>query len=336
MKRLKRSDCSGKGITRRRHGRGFSYRGPDGKRIGGAETIERIKALAIPPAWTDVWICESANGHIQATGLDDAGRKQYIYHDSWHESAAAEKFDRMIDFASAVPALRRVVKTDLAREGMPLERAQATAVRLIDRTFMRIGSEQYAEQNGTFGVATLLQEHVTLEGGTAIELSFPGKGSVRHERTIEDPALREVAEVLLRRRSGPPDFLVYKASGRWHDLLSTDVNDYIQAHTSNRFSAKDFRTLAASVLAAVGLATAEPCDTARCRESRIREVIEDVSEALGNTPAVCKDSYIDPRVLDRYRSGDCIRIPTASNRSRKSHIVHHRAEKAVCRLVKGA
>jgi len=307
--RLRRSDCSGAGIRRRRAGKGFTYLDVEGDRITDPEAVDRIKQLAIPPAWSDVWICPAVNGHIQATGFDDAGRKQYLYHEHWSRTASAKKFDEMLEFSRKLPALRKAVNTDFDSDEITRESALACAVRLMDLGFFRIGSEQYAEENRTFGVATLLKSHVSLIGEDAVRFEYSAKGSQKRIQDVYEHDVRAITEKLLRRRSGPDDFLVYKRGRSWVDVRSSDINEYIQEHTDRRFSAKDFRTWNGTVLAAVELGTADLPDSKRGRERKIREAIERVAELLGNTPAVCRSSYVDPRVLDRFRNGHRIEVP---------------------------
>jgi len=307
--RLRRSDCSSKGIARRRAGKGFTYVDSDGDRVTDEETLDRIRGLAIPPAWTDVWICPAVNGHIQATGFDDAGRKQYRYHDFWNEKASSRKFDEMIEFSRKLPALRQAVSADLDSDEITRESALACAVKLMDLGFFRIGSEQYAEANETYGVATILKSHVSLTGDEGVRFEYTAKGSIDRVQDVEDPEVRRISEKLLRRRSGPQDFLAYKERGRWVDVKSSDVNAYIQEHTDERFSAKDFRTWNGTVLAAVELGATEIPDSKRGRDRKIKEAVASVAELLGNTPAVCRKSYIDPRVLDRFRNGHQIEVP---------------------------
>jgi DNA topoisomerase IB len=335
MSRLRRSDCSGQGIRRRRRGKGFSYTDAEGRQVRDRESIDRIKALAIPPAWRDVWICPHPNGHIQATGLDDAGRRQYRYHDRWQARASTLKFDQMLEFARLLPGLRRAVNRDLRQEAMSPDRAAAGAVRLIDLTLIRIGSEQYADENGTFGAATLRRDHVTIRPPGGLAMRFTGKSGIEHEHLVEDAQLFELALALRRRRSGPADFFVYREGRRWVDLTSTQINAYIQRHTSADHSAKDFRTWGATVLAAVALArlSVEACESSKARRNSLKGVIEEISDILGNTPSVCKSSYIDPRVLDRYRDGQVIDL---SERQRNGSVTRKAAissEKAVCSLI---
>jgi DNA topoisomerase I len=306
--RLKRSNCSGPGISRRRRGGGFSFLDPEGGPVRDEDTLERIRGLAIPPAWREVWICSDPYGHIQATGLDDAGRKQYLYHERWHLRAAQRKFESMRDFAARLPRLRRAVKKDLALEGMPRERALACAVRLLDLGFFRIGGEEYAETNESYGVATVLREHVTIEGDEVV-FDFPAKSGQRRVQAIRDPEVKAAIEAMRRRRSGPEDLLVYREGKAWRDVRSDEVNEYLQEKAGEEFSAKDFRTWHGTVLAAVELAREDPPSTKGGGESAIRAAVKRVAERLGNTPAVCRSSYIDPRVLDRFRDGKTIELP---------------------------
>ncbi|HEY2334195.1 MAG TPA: DNA topoisomerase IB [Solirubrobacterales bacterium] len=307
--RLRRSDCSGPGISRRRRGGGFSYLDPEGGRVSDEDALERIRGLAIPPAWQDVWICSDPYGHIQATGLDEAGRKQYLYHERWHLRAAQRKFGSMREFAAKLPRLRRAVKKDLAREGMPRERALACALRLLDLGFFRIGGEEYAEANESYGVATVLREHVSIEG-EEIVFDFPAKSGQRRLQSIRDPEVKAAIEAMRRRRSGPDDLLVFREAGAWRDVRSEEVNAYLQEKAGEEFSAKDFRTWHGTVLAAVELAREGASSSKGGGEQAIRAAIKRVAERLGNTPAVCRSSYIDPRVLDRFRDGETIELPT--------------------------
>jgi DNA topoisomerase IB len=309
--RLRRADCSGPGISRRRRGRGFSYLDPEGGRVTDEDTLERIRGLAIPPAWRDVWVCSDPYGHIQATGQDEAGRKQYLYHERWQLRAAQRKFEGMREFAVDLPRLRRAVKKDLAREGAPRERALACAVRLLDRGFFRIGGEEYAETNESYGVATLQREHVSIEGEEVI-FDFPAKSGQRRVQSIRDPEVKAAIEAMRRRRSGPDDLLVFHEDGSWRDVRSEDVNAYLQEKVGEEFSAKDFRTWHGTVLAAVELAREGPPGSKGGAESAIRAAIKRVAERLGNTPAVCRSSYVDPRALDRFRDGKTIELPRIS------------------------
>jgi DNA topoisomerase I len=313
MPRLRRSNCAAPGITRLRRGRGFEYRDPDGARTEDAEVLERVAELAIPPAWREVWICMDASGHLQATGLDAAGRKQYLYHASWREHRDRRKFDSMISFGRALPSLRRRVARDLGRVAdttakrvpastLAREQILACAVRLLDLGFFRIGSEDYAERNESYGLTTMLREHVTV-GEHELLFDFPAKSGQRRVQEIADgDALAIIAA--LKRRRGSPQLFAYRSGSDWVELHADDVNVYIKQHTGGAFSAKDFRTWNATVLAAVALgAETERRQTRVARERTVSHAIKTVAAYLGNTPAVCRASYVDPRVIDRYHAG---------------------------------
>ena len=313
MTRLRRSDCSSPGITRRRAGKAFYYLDSEGQRIRDEDVIDRIKGLVIPPAWKEVWICPLDQGHIQATGIDDAGRKQYLYHEKWSETRSARKFESMLDFAMALPRLRRAVASDIDPDEASRLSVLACGVRLIELGHFRIGSERYAEENETFGAATVTRDHVELgPGRDEVTFEYVGKGSLERRVTIRDGKVRGVSRILLRRRSGPEDFLAYKDGRRWRDISSDDINEYIREHAGETFSAKDFRTWNGTVMAAVELARGDLPGTARGRDRRIRRAVEAVAEELGNTPAVARDSYISPRLLDLYRNGQRIELRSAS------------------------
>jgi DNA topoisomerase-1 len=303
MARLRRADCADPGIRRRRRGKGFEYLDDDGRRINEPSVLQRIQELAIPPAWQDVWICPYPMGHIQATGMDAAGRKQYRYHDKWRERRDAEKFEEMIDFARALPRLRERVAKDIRRRGMPREKVLACAMRLLDRGFFRIGSENYAEENDTYGIATMRKRHVTVAGDT-VTFDYEAKGGQRRMQSIGDPELARIVRTLKQRRGGGPELLAYKVGGRWVDVKSADVNAYLKEATGGDFSAKDFRTWSGTVLAAVALAVAGIATTSKSARKRAKtRAVKEVSRYLGNTPAVCRASYIDPRVFDRFDGG---------------------------------
>ena len=330
-RRLRRSDCAGEGIIRRRRGSGFSYLDADGERVEDSETLARIGELAIPPAWQEVWICPDPFGHIQATGTDAAGRKQYLYHSRWQQRQAERKFEAVREFAAALPRLRRAVTADLKRQGMPRERALACAVRLLDLGFFRVGSDTYAEENESYGLATIRREHVTLKRGEAI-FDFPAKSGRRRLQSIRDPAALRAIEMMRRRRGGPEDLLAWRQGKEWRDVHSDDVNAYIKEKIGERFSAKDFRTWHGTVLAAVELAGAPAPDSEAAAKRSISAAVKRVAEALGNTPAVCRRSYIDPRVLDRFRDGEQIQA-TASANGRLSAKRRAELEREVLRLV---
>jgi DNA topoisomerase I len=310
--RLRRADCAGPGIKRVRRGRGFSFSDCDGTSIEDEETLERIRQLAIPPAWKEVWICPDPFGHIQATGYDEAGRKQYLYHERWQQRQAERKFELIREFASKLPKLRRSVTADLRREGVPRERALACAVRLLDLGFFRVGSEVYAEENESFGLATVRREHVTI-GKREVVFDFPAKSGQRRIQSIRDAAARRALEEMYRRRGGPDDLLAYREDKEWRDVRSDEINEYIHEHIGDRFTAKNFRTWHGTVLAAVELSGEEKPRSEAAAKRAIKRAVDRVSDALGNTPAVCRASYIDPRVLDRYRDGVTIKPAPATN-----------------------
>jgi DNA topoisomerase-1 len=301
--RLKRVDCSQPGISRRRRGRGFEYRDGAGDRVDSEELLGRLRELAIPPAWTDVWICEHANGHLQATGIDAAGRKQYLYHRQWRERRDRQKFEKMLDFARTLPRLRKVIRKDLAGEELGRRQVLACALRLLDRGFFRIGSEDYAEQNDSYGLATILKSHVSLEPG-AVRFDYVAKSGQRRFQEIDDPDVLRIVEKLKRRRGGGEELLAYREKGRWVDLTSADINEYLKEATGGDFSAKDFRTWNGTMLAAVALSIdARRKESARPTKRAVTQAVKQVAGFLGNTPAVARASYIDPRVFDRYLSG---------------------------------
>jgi DNA topoisomerase-1 len=287
----------------------------------------RTRELAIPPAWRDVWICPDPRGHLQATGIDDAGRKQYRYHDDWRKRRDHEKFEDMVRFAHALPKLRRRVTKDLrSSSDLTRDRVLGCAVRLLDRGFFRIGSEQYSVQNESYGLATMRKEHVRIEQDEVMVFDYPAKSGQRRVQGIADPEALEVVAKLLRRRSGGTELLAYKRDRRWIDVRSDDINEYLKAATGDDFSAKDFRTWSATVLCAVALAVSgEVADTKTGRKRAELRAVKEVAHYLGNTPAVCRASYIDPRVFDAYRSGLVIDLQRAQG--------HRAVEEAVLDLI---
>ncbi|MEV0378677.1 DNA topoisomerase IB [Nonomuraea sp. NPDC050643] len=290
------SDQSEPGISRRRRGRGFSYAGPDGKPVRDPATLERIKALAIPPAWTDVWICASPTGHLQAIGTDSAGRRQYRYHDVWREQQDRVKFDRILEVAERLPAFRKSVDDQLKGRGLTRARVLATAARLLDIGFFRIGGESY----DTFGLATLRMEHIVCAGGI-ITCSYQAKGDIRREVEVADPGACKVLRSL-KALGVEGELLRYRHEGGWADIRSEDINDYLRETIGYEVTAKDFRTWHATVLAAVGLAVSRlAADEGEGRKQRaIVRVMREVAEYLGNTPTVARASYVDPRVVEAY------------------------------------
>jgi len=275
----------------------------DGERIDDPEVLDRIRELVIPPAWEKVWICPYPLGHIQAVGTDAAGRRQYLYHQRWRERRDQEKFDEMLRFARALPRMRAITARQLKRKEVNRERVLAGAVRLLDRGFFRIGTEGYADQNQTYGLATMQKRHVTLEEGGVLRFDYVAKGGKRRIQSIVDPDVYELVKALKRRRGGP-ELLAYKNGRAWVDVRSDEINEFIKEISGEDFSAKDFRTWSATVIAAVALAVSgRAAETKTARKRAVARAIKEVSHYLGNTPAVCRASYIDPRVFDRYQDG---------------------------------
>jgi DNA topoisomerase I len=306
--RLRRSDCSGPGIRRIRRGRGFSYIGPDGRRVDDEHTLQRVQRLAIPPAWEDVWICTDELGHLQATGHDAAGRKQYLYHELWRQQRDRQKFEHVLDFGQELPRLRRHVSEDLSATQLSRERVLACAVRLLDIGMFRIGGEDYADEEGGIGLATLEKRHVRVSNGAMI-FDYPAKSGVRRVHQVADADAGAVVAALKRRRTGGDHLLAYRRDRRWTALRSDDINDYIKAHLDPSASAKDFRTWNATVVAAVSLAVrGNVAATRGARKRAIDAAVRQVAELLGNIPAVARRSYIDPRVFDRYQAGCTVRL----------------------------
>jgi DNA topoisomerase-1 len=304
MSRLRRSDSSSAGLRRVRAGTGFSYRDSTGAAVVDRALRARIEHLAIPPAWTDVWISPHENGHIQATGVDAVGRRQYIYHPTWREQKDRVKFDRSLRLAESLPAARRKVTIDLHSEGPNRQKALAAAFRMLDTGSLRVGSERYAEANGSRGLATLLCSHAQVSG-SAVSLKFPAKSGQEWVSTIVDEDLAAVVRVLKRR--GPnARLLAYKQAGRWHPLSSQDINVYVRECTGGEFSAKDFRTLHGTVAAAVSLSKHGIEERKTARDKAVVQAMRDASVVLSNTPAIARKSYVDPRLVDAYYSGEII------------------------------
>jgi DNA topoisomerase IB len=303
---LSRSDPAGPGISRRRSGRGFRYLWPSSQPVKDPATLARIRALVIPPAWQDVWICRDPGGHIQATGTDDAGRRQYLYHERWRQEQDQVKFVRMVEFGRAVPGIREQVLARLPGRGLTRDRVLAAALRLIDLGFFRAGGEEYAAEHETFGLATIRREHVTC-GRAELTFAYPAKGGIQREQAIADEQLCAVVRSLKRRRWGGAELLAFRnGSGRAHDVTAADINDFLREISGADFTAKDFRTWHATVLAAVGLAVSGHAETDSARKRAVARAVAEVAGYLGNTPAVARGSYIDPRVIDRYQHGTTI------------------------------
>lgn len=306
MPRLRRVDCAAPGIRRVRRGRGFTYEWADGRKVTEPDVLERIAALVLPPAWSDVWICAHPRGHIQAIGTDAAGRRQYRYHDEWRVQRDAEKHERVLAFARRLPAARAQVRVHLAQRGLTRQRVLAAAFRLLELGFFRVGGESYAEANGTYGLATLRREHVTVTGGLVI-FDYVAKSGKQRVQGFVDNDVRRVVTGLLKRDDPSRELLAYKDRDGWHDVTSADINAYLKEVIGKEVSAKDFRTWHATVLTAVGLAVSTQAPTsATGRKRAVTRVVKEVAQYLGNTPAVCRSSYIDPRILDLYDDGTTI------------------------------
>jgi DNA topoisomerase IB len=301
---LVRSDPAGPGIRRRRRGRGFSYAEPGGEPVTDQGTLARIRALVIPPAWEDVWICADPAGHIQAVGTDSAGRRQYRYHDLWRAARDQDKHDRVLEFgATALPRLREVAAAHLAAAGLGRQRVLAAAVRLIDLGFFRPGGEEYAEENGTFGIATIRRDHVACRRGELV-FDYLAKGARQREQAVVDDAVHAVVRSLRRRRSGGDRLFAYRSGTGWRDVTAADINDYLREVSGGDYTAKDFRTWHATVLAAVALAVSvRAADRPAARKRAVARAAREVAGYLGNTPAVARASYIDPRVIELYERG---------------------------------
>ncbi|GAA0592826.1 DNA topoisomerase IB [Kribbella sandramycini] len=300
--RLRQSHPGKPGYTRRGHGSGFSYLDENGKRIKNTDTVERIKTLAIPPAWQDVWICPWPNGHIQALGTDEAGRRQYLYHDDWRTTQDADKHDRVRRLARKLPAFREAVDADLCRRGLDRRRVLAVALRMLDYGVFRTGNTRYAEENGSRGAATLLRDDVRVSRGRVV-FDFVAKGGQDRAIELTDDRLAAAVRSLKRGRHGGPRLLVYRDRDGYHDLDAELVNERFQELVGADYTVKDLRTWTATVVAAVNLAGAEPPRTKKALNTAVTSMLDEVSGHLGNTPAVARASYVDPRVITQYERG---------------------------------
>ncbi|MFL6127816.1 MAG: DNA topoisomerase IB [Mycobacteriales bacterium] len=331
MPRLRRSNPARPGLTRRRAGRGWVLLDAGGQRVTDPEVLGRVRSLAIPPAWRDVWICPDPYGHIQAVGTDAAGRRQYRYHDVWRQHRDRAKHERVLAVGERLPAMRRRWRRDLARPELDRHRVLAAAARLLDLGLFRVGGEEYAEENSTYGLATLRREHVRVRKGRLV-FDYPAKAGLRRQEVVEDPKVAEVVAALRRRRDDPsPELFAYRSSGGWSDLKSAAVNEYLREMSGLDMSAKDFRTWHATVLMAAVLARGAPVPASRAARNRlVRAGYAEVSEALGNTPAVCRASYVDPRVVDLFHGGATITLP----RKRSDEAMRSALEREVLDLLR--
>jgi len=290
------------GYSRKLKGEDFEYFDTEGKRIDDEQRLLRIKRLAVPPAWKDVWICPSSNGHIQATGRDARGRKQYRYHDRWREIRDENKYDRMIDFGKALSKIRRRVCKDMALPGLPRNKVLATVVQLLERTFIRVGNEEYARENKSFGLTTMQDRHVNVKG-SKLRFRFKGKSGRQREVDVTD---RRIAKIIAKLQDLPGQdlFQYVDDQGIVHNVTSQDVNDYLREIAGGDFTAKDFRTWAGTILAAIALSTVGAFETKKQARANIKTAISGVARLLGNTPAICRKCYIHPAILETYLDGN--------------------------------
>ena len=303
---------SSPGITRKRRGKSFQYFDPDGKPIRDKDVIGRIKSLVIPPAWRKVWICPRANGHLQATGRDAKGRKQSRYHPKWREVRDETKYERMKLFGEALPVIRERVEKDLALPGLPREKVLATIVRLLETTFIRVGNEEYAKENHSYGLTTMRTKHVDVEGAT-VRFKFQGKSGKRHVIDLNDRRLARIVKKCLD-LPGYELFQYVDDDGTTHSVDSSDVNEYLRTITEQPFTAKDFRTWAGTVMACMELRVFETCETQTQVKKNLVEAVKKVAEKLGNTPAVCRKCYIHPAVMECYMGGNLVKILEAAEK----------------------
>src|ERR1700758_2474408 len=332
--RLRRSDLSKPGIARKRRGKGFAYYDPEGNRVSDADTLARIKELVIPPAWKKVWISPHPNGHIQAVGTDAAGRRQYLYHTAWQQERAEEKFDRVLELSMQLPAWRERVAADLAGRSLTRERVLALALRLLDRGYFRAGGEAYAEEHESYGISTLLCEHVTVHRD-AVEFDYPAKSGVRRTLEVEDPAVVRAVRALTRRSDRNERLLVYRTASGWIDIRADDLNGRFKELLGEKYTVKDLRTWHGTVLAAAAFAEADPAVSQRVAKRVEAAVMREVAEELGNTPAVARGSYVDPRVVTGYRQGNTIAAATRrSARTRRPEVAQEILEKATRMLIR--
>ena len=306
MPRLRRTNSRSPGLTRVRSGAGFTYRDADGSTVTDPELRERCEHLGIPPAWTDVWIAPYANGHIQATGVDGAGRRQYIYHPTWREQKDRLKFDRALALAESLSAARRLVTLDLRLDEPVRERALAAAFRMLDTGSLRVGSERYAEQHGSHGLSTLLCAHAKVSGDV-VSLAFPGKSGQEWDSEIRDPDLATVVRSC-KQRGGRARLLAWRpeAGSPWRPLHASEINEYVKLRAGDDFTAKDFRTLHGTVAAAVSLARTGPQTGVGKKKAAVAQAMRDAADVLGNTPSIARSSYVDPRLLDAFAGGETI------------------------------
>ncbi|MGA5542144.1 DNA topoisomerase IB [Mycobacterium sp. NPDC051198] len=332
--RLRRSVIGDPGLRRVRRGRGFGYRDDEGAAVTDPATLKRIEDLVIPPAWKKVWICPYPNGHIQAVGTDVAGRRQYLYHSQWQQERSEEKFDRVLELSAGLTDWRTDIASDLRRRGLTRDRVLALGLRLLDLGYFRAGGDQYAEENNSFGIATLLREHITLRPD-AVGFDYPAKSGVRRALVVEDPAVVRAVRSLQRARGNDDRLLAYRNSSEWTEVHADDLNVRFKEMVGDEYTVKDLRTWHGTVLAAEAFVDADPPVDDKVIKRVESAVMREVSEALGNTPAVARSAYVDPRVVDAYRDGLTIaagfrRATRTRNSDRRQEIL----DRSTARLIR--
>ncbi|GJF08134.1 DNA topoisomerase [Mycolicibacterium cyprinidarum] len=334
--RLRQSALNKPGITRVRRGNGFSYYDVDGELLADQKTLRRIKDLVIPPAWKKVWISPHPNGHIQAVGTDVAGRRQYLYHQAWQEERAEEKFDRVLDLSLKLPEWRNRIAEDLGGRGLRRDRVLALALALLDRGYFRAGGEQYAEEHESYGLATLQCDHVTLRSGS-VAFDYPAKSGVRRTLEVEDAEVVRAVRALLRRADRTERLLVCRTDSGWVDIRADDLNARFKELVGEDYSVKDLRTWHGTVLAAQAFVDADPPASEKVVKRVVSAVMKEVAEGLGNTPAVARGSYVDPRVISGYEQGLTISAAVKrADRAGGSDAAQAILEKATRRLIRKA
>lgn len=331
MVRLRRVNAAMPGWRRVRRGRGFGYVDEVGNALADLDVV-RAQELVIPPAWSDVWICPMPNGHLQAVGTDAAGRRQYLYHPDWRVQRDMAKFEHMEGFAAALIRKRQQVRRDLGGDELDFPRVAAATFGLLDLGMFRIGSDHYVEENGSYGLTTLEKSHVRPDG-TGMQFAYVAKSGQEVEVTVRDKRVVEVLTALRNRRSGGDRLLAFRDGARWRNLTADDVNEYVRGSLGGEFTAKDFRTWRANVVAAWCLAESD-ATTKSARKKAVTATMKEVSEHLGNTPAVSRSSYVDPRVVDLFDDG--VTVPAGSGRVRPGHAVNRTLETRVLRMLRRA
>jgi len=334
--RLRHSDIASPGLTRKRRGTGFSYHDPSGVPVTDEATLDRIQQLVIPPAWRKVWISPHRNGHIQAVGVDAAGRRQYLYHAVWQQERTEEKFDRVLQLSSLLPDWRRQIAADLSGRGLHRDRVLALALHLIDRGYFRAGGEEYAQDNDSCGLATLRCEHVTVRAGTVV-FDYPAKSGVQRYLELTDPQVVKIVRALRRGRQPDERFLFCRSDSGCVELHADDLNARFKEDVGEEYSVKDLRTWHGTVLAAAGFAAAPPADTKTAIRRARSSVFREVAAQLGNTPAVARGSYVDPRVVTAYERGSTIAAAVSrAEKQRNDSAAQAILEKATRTLIRRA